>query len=123
MGVSIEKIANRPIIQLTFDDYATGQNVLQAYMQGMDLVQAIPGCVFYIVDIRYAPTSYEHIVSTIHELARGLVGAGPLPAIEVVYVGTAMQRATCHNAPFFETPDAAQGYAEINVPTEAVRAS
>lgn len=105
--MAVIRLSNEPIIVTTFDDTIDERQVIDLYMKSVKLAEAIDGSAYRVVDLREAPLSAGRFVAVLGELARGMSGAAVVPDLAMVFVGKAVQS----NLEFFDTLDAALGYA------------
>jgi hypothetical protein len=105
-----------PVIVPAFNDTMDERQVIDTYMQTVELAEAIDGPVYRVIDLREAQQSAERIVATLGELVRGLSGATVTPNLTAVFAGYDVQS----QYQSFDTLEEALDYAHTQV-AEPVR--
>ena len=88
MSFSVKQLNHEPVVWITLDDAVDKNDVIQAYLQSIDLAMTIPGLVYRIVDLRHAPYCYHNIIAAIQEIVTGLTGAAVHPQLAIAFLGT-----------------------------------
>lgn len=88
MNISVTRQEGETIIQVTFSEGMSDQQIVDAYMDSVQMACAEPVTqpVYRVFDVRQAESRAATVIGMIAEMTRGLVGATGLPQTNLVIV-------------------------------------
>lgn len=109
MSVSVNKLAEAPVVVATFDARADARDVATAYLETLQFAWESSEPLHRIINVEHTGSAYQTVVYALRELTKAAVGAALLPEMIYTFVGQAQMAAYFdeQHLPFFSSMDAA----------------
>lgn len=87
MPVSVERLANEPIVIAKLSGKITKEDIVHMFEASIDLTTDVEGRIYRITNVLDAETNFMEMVSIIREAGSGVRGSTSDPNVRVVFVG------------------------------------
>ena len=125
MSVQVEKLADLPVILLTYEGHMDVEIVKSAFTQSAVIAASLPGTVYRISDVRNGEGNFADVINIIKSIRESAAGSSADPKIKGIFVGghqfarmyadfLKQEQFGSTAIPFFQTLEEAFEYIELD---------